>query len=215
MKLSVLSSSQQQFWFTWLLQCILSSSFANWMSQIPSSMVLSLKRFLWNNLVVLFMPSIQTMCFVSTMLSICGLKQAPSAWYTRLRHSLVHLGFIESLIDASLFTFHHSDIHLYVFYVANILVTDTHSSHVSISIWTHQQAFSLKDLGALSYFLGIHVVHTSQGLHLSQSNYFTELLHRALMVGAKPCSTTTTFSSKLSLHDGASLSLRPLNIAKL
>ena len=114
------------------------------------------------------------MCAVSTRLSIYGLKQAPSAWYTRLPHSLIHLGFIESLIDASLFTFHHSNIHLYVLYVADILVTDTHSSHVSISIRTHQQEFSLKDFGALSYFLGIHVVHNFQGLNLSQSNYFTE-----------------------------------------
>uniref|UniRef100_A0A2N9J9Y4 Integrase catalytic domain-containing protein n=1 Tax=Fagus sylvatica TaxID=28930 RepID=A0A2N9J9Y4_FAGSY len=139
--------------------------------------------------------------------ALYGLKQAPRAWFTRLRQSLVHLGFKESLVDASLFTFHHSDIHLYVLvYVDDILVTGTHSSHISTLIRTLQQEFPLKDLGALSYFLGIHVVRNSQGLHLSQSKYIVELLHRAHMIGAKPCSTPTASSSKLSLHDGVSLS---------
>ncbi len=44
--------------------------------------------------------------------ALYGLKQAPRAWYTCLRQSLVHLGFIESLVDASLFTFHQSNIPL-------------------------------------------------------------------------------------------------------
>uniref|UniRef100_A0A2N9I1W1 Integrase catalytic domain-containing protein n=1 Tax=Fagus sylvatica TaxID=28930 RepID=A0A2N9I1W1_FAGSY len=95
--------------------------------------------------------------------ALYGLKQAPRAWFTRLRQSLVHLGFKESLVDASLFTFHHSDIHLYVLvYVDDILVTGTHSSHISTLIRTLQQEFPLKDLGALSYFLGIHVVRALQ-----------------------------------------------------
>ena len=94
--------------------------------------------------------------------ALYGLKQAPRAWFTRLRQSLVHLGFQESLVDASLFTFHHSDIHLYVLvYVDDILVTGTHSSHISTLIRTLQQEFPLKDLGALSYFLGIHDVRNS------------------------------------------------------
>ena len=82
-----------------------------------------------------------------------------------------------------------------------------HASHVSTLIWTLQQEYSLKDLGALTYFLGIHAVRSSQGLHLSQFKYFTELLHLAHMVGAKSCSIPTTSSSKLSLLDGISLSL--------
>ena len=46
--------------------------------------------------------------------ALYGLKQAPRAWYTRLRQSLVHLGFIESMVDVSLFIFHQSNIHFYV-----------------------------------------------------------------------------------------------------
>ena len=46
--------------------------------------------------------------------ALYGLKQAPCAWFTCLRQSLIHLGFLESLVGASLFTFNHSTIHIYV-----------------------------------------------------------------------------------------------------
>uniref|UniRef100_A0A2N9EVL6 Integrase catalytic domain-containing protein n=1 Tax=Fagus sylvatica TaxID=28930 RepID=A0A2N9EVL6_FAGSY len=138
--------------------------------------------------------------------ALYGLKQAPRAWFTRLRQSLVHLGFVESLVDASLFTFHHSSIHLYVLiYVDDILVTGTHPSHMLTVIQQLQSEFPLKDLGPLSYFLGIHAVRDSHGLHLSQSKYILELLNRARMVGAKPSSTPTASGSKLSQHAGTPL----------
>lgn len=91
--------------------------------------------------------------------ALYGLKQAPCAWFTCLRQSLIHLGFLESLVDASLFTFHHSTIHIYVLiYVDDILVTGTHTSHMLHLIKHLQSDFPLKDLGELSYFLGVHAV---------------------------------------------------------
>uniref|UniRef100_A0A2N9EUM6 Uncharacterized protein n=1 Tax=Fagus sylvatica TaxID=28930 RepID=A0A2N9EUM6_FAGSY len=38
--------------------------------------------------------------------AIYGLKQAPRAWFTRLSHALISLGFTESVVDHSLFIFH-------------------------------------------------------------------------------------------------------------
>uniref|UniRef100_A0A2N9I323 Reverse transcriptase Ty1/copia-type domain-containing protein n=1 Tax=Fagus sylvatica TaxID=28930 RepID=A0A2N9I323_FAGSY len=79
-------------------------------------------------------------------------------------------------------------------------VTSTHTAHL-LTLTKHLQVeFPLKDLGELSYFLGIHVIHDSKGVHLSQSKYISDLLHRAHMVGAKPSSTPTTPGSKLSQH---------------
>lgn len=46
--------------------------------------------------------------------ALYGFKQAPRAWYTQLPQSLVHLGFVKSLVDASLFTFHHSSTFMYL-----------------------------------------------------------------------------------------------------
>jgi transposase InsO family protein len=63
-------SSQPQFGFSWLLQCTLTGLFASWMFPMLSSMVLLLKRCLWNNLVVLLILSFRTMFAVSTRLSM-------------------------------------------------------------------------------------------------------------------------------------------------
>ena len=68
-----------------------------------------------------------------------------------------------------------------------------------------QSDFPLKDLGELSYFLGVHTVRDSHGLHLLQSKCISELLHRTRMVGAKKSSTPCAFGSKLSCFDGAPL----------
>ena len=106
------------------------------------------------------------------------------------------------MVGASLFTFNHSTIHIYVLiYVDDILVTSTHTSHMLHLIKHLQSNFPLKDLGELSYFLSAHVVQDFHGVHLLQSKYKSELLHRACMVGAKPSSTLIAFGSKLSRFD--------------
>ena len=68
----------------------------------------------------------------------------------------------------------------------------------------HHQ-FSLKDLGHLHYFLGLEVHHTPTGIHLSQAKYITDLLTRAAMLDAKPCPTSMSSNTYLSLHDGVAL----------
>lgn len=47
-----------------------------------------------------------------------------------------------------------------------------------------QREFKLKDLGDLSYFLGVHVHHESQVIHQDQAKYIIELLERVNMLGA-------------------------------
>ena len=62
-------------------------------------------------------------------------------------------------MDTSLFIFHCHPIHLFVLvYVDDIIVTGTHSSTISTIFNKLQQDFAMKDLGSLSYFLGIQAV---------------------------------------------------------
>ena len=65
--------------------------------------------------------------------------------------------------------------------------------------------FALKDLGPLGYFLGIQVTQTAHGLHLRQSKYILDSLHRAPMVGAKPYAAPCVLGSKLSSLSGEPL----------
>lgn len=43
----------------------------------------------------------------------------------------------------------------------------------------------MNDLGSLGYFLGMQAHRDAFGLHLQQSKYIMDLLHRAEMIGAK------------------------------
>lgn len=135
--------------------------------------------------------------------AIYGLKQAPRAWYTRLTQALQGLGFTGSLLDTSLFMYHNDSVHIYVLiYVDDILVTGSHSSSILGLIQSLQKEFKMKDLGDLSYFLGIHVHRTSTGMHLNQAKYIYTLLDRTNMLGAKPYSAPCVSGQKLSKLEG-------------
>ncbi|RVW83036.1 Retrovirus-related Pol polyprotein from transposon RE2 [Vitis vinifera] len=60
------------------------------------------------------------------------------------------------------------------------------------------QRFSIKDLGALSYFLGIEVLTTPSGVLLTQRHYISDLLAWTKMSGAKPVATPLVIDGNLT-----------------
>ncbi|XP_061336883.1 uncharacterized mitochondrial protein AtMg00810-like [Gastrolobium bilobum] len=87
-------------------------------------------------------------------------------------------------------------------YVDDILVTGSCSSAIKSLIHSLHQAFSLKDLGYLHYFLGIEATKTeSGGYHLHQSKYILDQLKKANMHDCKTMPTPMISSSKLSSRD--------------
>ncbi|XP_050888717.1 uncharacterized mitochondrial protein AtMg00810-like [Lathyrus oleraceus] len=64
--------------------------------------------------------------------------------------------------------------------------------------------FAMKDLGPLSYFLGIAVSHHPNGIFLSQSTYASEIIERAGMVFCKPSATPVDTKQKLSTSSDTS-----------
>lgn len=138
--------------------------------------------------------------------AIYGLKQAPRIWYLELRTFLLQLGFKNSLADASLFILHLNGTTLYVLiYVDDIIVTGNNSLHVQNFITNLSRRFSLKDLGALSYFLGIEAHRTSSGLLLTQRKYINDILNRVNMSTANPASSPMVTSDRLQLTSGTPL----------
>jgi len=63
--------------------------------------------------------------------------------------------------------------------------------------------FAMKDLGTLSYFLGLAVTHHPGGLFLSQRKYASEIIERADMTSCKPSATPVDTKSKLSTSLGS------------
>ncbi|XP_057432530.1 uncharacterized mitochondrial protein AtMg00810-like [Lotus japonicus] len=63
--------------------------------------------------------------------------------------------------------------------------------------------FAMKDLGPLSYFLGIAVTRHAGGLFLSQSTYARDIIARAGMASCNPSATPVDTKQKLSTSAGS------------
>ena len=101
--------------------------------------------------------------------AIYGLKQALRAWYLELRQFLIESGFTNSPANTFLFILHSGDITIYLLvYVDDIIITGTNTNIIQRYIDLLAQRFSIKDLGALSYFLGIEVLTTPSSVLLTQ-----------------------------------------------
>ncbi|KAM6542216.1 hypothetical protein CsatB_006663 [Cannabis sativa] len=135
--------------------------------------------------------------------SIYGLKQAPRAWYDQLKSALLSWKFENSKADSSFFILKEQQVTIMLLvYVDDIIVTGNNSEVLNSFINRLNKMFSLKDLGALHYFLGVEVFRDSTGIHLSQSKYISELLQKSKMEHLKPCATPMTAGKPLSINDG-------------
>jgi hypothetical protein len=131
------------------------------------------------------------------------LKQAPRAWFHELKTFLLQSGFQNSHADTSLFVLHLGPHLVYLLvYVDDLIITgdDVHLVNRFINLLAHR--FSLKDLGHLSYFLGLEILPTKQGYLLSQRRYLLDLLTRTQMTEAKSVVTPLPSGPPLSLHSG-------------
>jgi len=138
--------------------------------------------------------------------AIYGLKQAPRAWYNELKNHLLLLGFIKSESDSSLFVRHHSHATVYLLvYVDDIIVTGSNTSVVNQVISSLAARFSVKDLEALTYFLGIEVIRSVDGIIMTQSTYTRDILREENMADCKPAKTPMSTTEVLKVNDGGLL----------
>ncbi|KAG9453120.1 hypothetical protein H6P81_006024 [Aristolochia fimbriata] len=139
--------------------------------------------------------------------SLYGLKQSPRAWYQRLTSYLVDLGFALSKADSSLLVRYTSTATTFVLiYVDDIIIIGSSTKDIAYLLANLQREFSIKDLGALHYFLGIEVTSLQSGLHLAQTKYTTDILSRLGLSEVKPLSAPIVTGSKLSKYEGTPLS---------
>uniref|UniRef100_A0A2N9I718 Integrase catalytic domain-containing protein n=1 Tax=Fagus sylvatica TaxID=28930 RepID=A0A2N9I718_FAGSY len=137
--------------------------------------------------------------------AIYGLKQAPRAWYHELRTFLLHSGFKNSHADTSLFVLTTAGQKMYILvYVDDLIITGDNTKMIDSFVDGLAHRFSIKDLGQLSYFLGVEVVPNQQGILLSQRRYILDILARTHMQDAKPVLTPIPTSPPL-LKSGTAL----------
>lgn len=139
--------------------------------------------------------------------SIYGLKQASRQWFAKLVSALIAQGFIQSKNDYSMFIKKtDSGMCIAAVYVDDVILTGTDQLAIAnLKSFLHQE-FSIKDLGNLSFFLGIEVSHLPTGLFLSQKKFTKELLADCPFDLTKPASTPLPLNVKLNTDDGDLLS---------
>nr|XP_021861020.1 uncharacterized protein LOC110800042 [Spinacia oleracea] len=139
--------------------------------------------------------------------SLYGLKQAPRAWYKRFADYISTFGFTHITSDHSLFVYSRgTDVAYLLLYVDDIILTAS-SDSLKQSIMSRLGAeLAMKDLGPLSYFLGIAVTRHKGGLFLSQRKYAEEIIERANMSSCRPSATPVDTKAKLAADSGPPVS---------
>ncbi|CAI7798224.1 unnamed protein product [Closterium sp. NIES-53] len=90
--------------------------------------------------------------------ALYGLKQAPRQWYLKLRGVLEEIGFTPSTADHSLFMLGEGEQRSFmVVYVDDILIFSPSSDLVKEVMLKLQDKFKCKALGAVSFYLGLHI----------------------------------------------------------
>jgi hypothetical protein len=90
--------------------------------------------------------------------ALYGFKQAPRAWYARLKTFLIDHGYVMGSVDKTLFTLKHdNDFLLVQIYVDDIIFGC--SSHVLVSSFQEmmEKEFQMSMMGELIFFSGIQV----------------------------------------------------------
>lgn len=136
--------------------------------------------------------------------TLYGLKQAPRAWYSRINEYLMSLGFERSPNEHTLYVREIDDEKIFIsLYVDDLLVTGTNSTRLQDFKNELHKEFEMNDLGEMSFFLGMEVWQSANGIFVSQKKYANELLKKFAMKNCKPVNTPLVKNLKLCKNDGA------------
>ena len=121
-----------------------------------------------------------------------GLKQAPRAWFSRLDNYLKHQGFKRGATESNFYLkFEDKNMIIVVVYVDDIIFGSNLqilSVHFSSEM---KKEFKMSMLGELTFFLGLQVYRTDEGIFISQTKYIKYMLKKFKMDDSKPVGTLT------------------------
>lgn len=134
--------------------------------------------------------------------ALYGLKQAPRAWYERLSKFLIEKGFSRGKVDTTLFIRHEeSNIIIIQIYVDDIVFGGTSEKLCKDFANLMTSEFEMSLMGELTYFLGLQVKQSKEGIFVYQAKYIKEMLKKFGMENAKAIGTPMSTSTKLDKDD--------------
>jgi hypothetical protein len=129
--------------------------------------------------------------------ALYGLRQAPSAWNVKLDSCLLSLGFQKSKVEHGVYTRGTGEARLVVgVYVDDLIIT----GHSGIDKFKAEmkKEFKMSDLGLLSYYLGLEVQQTEEGISVGQAAYEAKLVERSGLSNCNACAVPLEPRLKLS-----------------
>jgi len=109
--------------------------------------------------------------------AIYGLKHAPRAWNKRINSFLLQLKFQRCIVEHGVYVrvqHERSNLLLVCLYVDDLLITSSSSNEIEEFKKVMKAKFEMRNLGKLSYFLGMEFTITSKGMVLHQKKYGSE-----------------------------------------
>ncbi|KAI3669324.1 hypothetical protein L6452_40556 [Arctium lappa] len=130
--------------------------------------------------------------------ALYGLKQAPRAWYETLSVYLTESGFRKGTIDTTLFLKKKvKDLILVQIYVDDIIFGST-SQELCVEFENiMKKRFQMSMMGELTFFLGLQVKQTPEGIFINQAKYIRDMLKKFDMNSTSPMKTPMQAGSLL------------------
>jgi hypothetical protein len=136
--------------------------------------------------------------------ALYGLRQAPRAWNAKLDSTLLALGFQKREAEHSVYIRSTGEEKLIVgVYVDDLIITG--HSRISMFKVEMKEMFNMSDLGLLSYYLGLEVQQTEEGIKIGQASYAAKLVERSGLSECHVCAVPMESRMKLSKESDSPL----------
>lgn len=132
--------------------------------------------------------------------ALCGLKQAPRAWFSRIEAYFLREGFERCHGEQTLFikTNNECNILIVSLYVDDLIYTGDNMVMIEEFKKSMMREFEMSDLGKMKYFLGIEVLQLSDGIFIDHKKYAMNVLKRFGMEGSNAILNSIVSGFKIS-----------------
>lgn len=135
--------------------------------------------------------------------ALYGLKQAPQVWYSRIDAYFRKKGFARCPHEYALYVKmdKNGDCLFVCLYVDDLIFSGNNPSLFEDFKNDMAREFEMADIGLMSFYLGLEVRQSDDGIFVGQQAYVKEVLDRFNMSNSKPVATPMMFGAKLSKNE--------------
>jgi hypothetical protein len=131
--------------------------------------------------------------------ALYGLKQSGREWYTMLKEWLLNNGWISSQFDECVFI-NTKSIMVMMIYVDDIIIMGPQDEIIVAFKSSLNHDFKVTDEGEASFFLGMQIEKTGQGLKIHQDSYVQQMFTKYNLIDIRPTKAPLDVLKKLQTN---------------